>query len=80
MALVGHSNLKRAPKYVPYLMSNVFQNLKPYISDMYFQIEMFTSILQGNFVKEVIENTWKKIEDFIYSHWLNPIHSPQSLS
>jgi hypothetical protein len=57
MALVGHSNLKRAPKYVPYLMSNVFQNLKPYISDMYFQIEMFTSILQGNFVKEVIENT-----------------------
>jgi len=30
--------------------------------------------------RELIENTWKKFEDFIYGHWLIPIHSPQSLS
>jgi hypothetical protein len=53
MPLVGPSNLKRTPKNVPYLMSNVFQNLKPYKSESErsFQIGGFTSILQGNFVK-----------------------------
>jgi hypothetical protein len=51
MPLVGPSNLNRAKKKcsLPYVI--FFQNLKPYKSERSFQIERFTSSLQGNFVK-----------------------------